>query len=349
MHPEEQPVDSPVVDGAPQLSDEEIDNLPTTMPPISIQMRGFEKTDADEIGAIIYFYIQSLGKFINLERLEAVTVAHDYVETLAAINHGFPSQHVLTPTRDKYGTGIAMTATVLRDGQPRSHIVLDANYMRAIVSEDAVSKQVTVHTLAHECFHVHDLLMQDRAYPGVFGCAIPDYRDGYLFQYAQPCWEEYIAQKFSAPFAAEMETEGYESTFCRVFDGVQDRVKVCIRDYISHKDISRLMVDLHHEYGGMLKYLAYLAGHIRGLEQGFPVAAPKAHKTIEEVQFFSPLFPRFVAALEAMHQTYGEWSGREIFEPLKSVVEDLLKTVGVSFSPRPNGQWFVSVNALYVI
>jgi len=50
-----------------------------------------------------------------------------------------------------------------------------------------------------------------------------------------------------------------------------------------------------------------------------------------------------------MHETYGEWTGREVFEPLKTVVEDLLKTTGIKFSPRPNGQWFMGVNVLQAI
>jgi len=150
---------------------------------------------------------------------------------------------------------------------------------------DSEAGKISFHILAHESVHVHDLLMQDRAYPGVFGAAIPDSRDRYFFQYAQPCWEEYIAQKISACFASDMETEGYESAFCQVFDGVRNRGNNHIKQYVADDDIGKLMIGLHREYGDMLKYLAYLVVHVAGLNQSFSEAAPKANKIIQESPF----------------------------------------------------------------
>ena len=67
------------------------------------------------------------------------------------------------------------------------------------------------------------------------------------------------------------------------------------------------MEQLQVEYGTVLKYSAYLLGHIAGADLSFASDAPKAASLIESKTFFASTFKEMSGTLETMWATYGHW------------------------------------------
>src|SRR5260370_5146881 len=93
----------------------------SSLPPISICLRGFaNQVEADKVGGPARIYLQLFGAFLNLERLEAVTIAHDYDAALGALDTG--TGRTQAATRDGFAVGTAMRVRLLRDGRPKAQL-----------------------------------------------------------------------------------------------------------------------------------------------------------------------------------------------------------------------------------
>lgn len=254
----------------------------STMPDVRITLRAFAaEADAIQVGEIVGAWLRILGAFFSLKRLDGVTVAYDYDQALAELDKGFGSQKLSTATRNEFAVGIAMAVPVLRNGEPRSHLVINAGVVEALKDDENPNHDIAFGVLAHEAAHVHDLEMQDVAFPGVLLLKQVAYREGVLLGLATLCWEEYIASRLSASFQHSQQLEWFETTLCAALQDVRERGNKHIREYRLHSDIGKLMEQIQVEYGAVLKYSAYLLGHVAGADLSFASAAPKAASLIE--------------------------------------------------------------------
>src|ERR1035437_5515323 len=316
----------------------------STTPDVRISLRGFSsEAGAKEMGEIVGIWLRILGACLNLERLEGVTVAYDYDAALAEIDRRSSVRNPLAATRDEFAVGVAMAVPVLRDGQPRSHIVVNAGVVHSLKDESDTNHQFAISILAHEAAHVHDLLMQDRAFPGVILQRQITYRENVLLGIASRCWEEYAASRLSARFEHPKQLEGLESLLCGVLENVRTRGNQHIRDYRLHHDLMKLMEQIVGGYGRLMKYTSYLLGHIGGSQHSFAEASPKASQMIEAREYFAPTFTKLSACLENMWSSYGHWTGLEVFDPLKEIAHSFLKTGGVDIQDREGGAAYIHV------
>jgi hypothetical protein len=107
---------------------EELLKRPSSLPQIAATMRGFSKEEeARDLANVVFGYLRVFGTYLDLERLEAVTIAFDYADALAQIDRG-SVKPVLTPTHDGLAVGVAIAAPVFRDGRPCSHLVLRSSH-----------------------------------------------------------------------------------------------------------------------------------------------------------------------------------------------------------------------------
>jgi hypothetical protein len=116
---------------------EEFLQRPCTLPPFSAHLRGFESDEqAHEVWGEVLNLLNVFGRFWNLERLHAVTLAADYNAALAEIDRGTGTGHVVTATKDDIAIGVAMAVSVLVEGAPRSHLVINAALMLGLREPD---------------------------------------------------------------------------------------------------------------------------------------------------------------------------------------------------------------------
>jgi len=225
-----------------------------------------------------------------------------------------------------------MTPTVMRDGRPYAHMVLNAGVVYCLKDRlDSSAATLAIHILAHEAAHVHDLAREDRAFPRLYGTAITDFRESILFSVAHNCWQEYIASILSAGFGNTPERLGhFESTFYSALYSARERGDAAIIAYRTHSDVNRLVTAIVDIYGKALVYAAYLLGHVAGLGKTIPEAAPKAYRLVQDTPYFQPVFDSLDSELRKMYETYGHWSTTAVFEGVKHVAEDLLNRAGIA-------------------
>jgi hypothetical protein len=237
-----------------ELSEEQITNLlaSSTVPSnLSICLRGFESQEqAKEVGRAVGSFLHLFGTVLNLERLDGVTVAYDYDAALATVETGTASPNQLAATNDSFARGVAMAIRVLREGEVKCHIVAAAGLMSSLRDPNDPAHSLAVGLLAHEAAHVHDLLIQDRAFPGVLLRRSTGYREGVLLQIAQASWDEYAACRLSAEFEHKDQLTWFEDTFCSFAEAARARANEHIRQYRRHSDLTRLVPQVVTEYGG---------------------------------------------------------------------------------------------------
>jgi hypothetical protein len=327
---------------------EEFMRRPSTAPDVGVDLRGFAtREQAQLVGGQVNGFVQMSGRFLNLRRLKEVIVAWDYDAALAGIDRGAPVGKPLKATRDALGVGIAMAPAVLDGGEARAVIVFNAFHMSVFAEPERPEleglRKDMVYTIIHECAHVHDLEMKETCLPGVVLRLQLAPRDGLLFGLIDPCWDEYIACRLSAPFAPESTLRGYEEVFCKSLEDARSHSDAAIRQYRMHRDVERLLAESAGCYKRLLTYAAYLAGHLDGIARDAQDAAPEAMKTIERNAWFKPYFERLKAELQSMHAQYGAWEGISVYEPLKQLAYELLKDSCIDVQPRPNGGAYIHV------
>lgn len=327
---------------------EEFMRRPSTAPDCGVDLRGFAtKEQAERVGASVNGFIQMCGRIFDLRRLKQVIVARDYDESLAVLERGAPVSGPLKATRDGLGVGIAMTPTIIVDGEPRSVIVLNALQMSVFAEPERADleeiRNEMSYTIIHECAHVHDLEMRVKCLPNVILKLQLGPRDGILFPVADACWSEYIACRLSAPFAPASTLQGYVEVFGKSLEGAVGTANAAIRQYRMHRDIERLLGEAAGIYKRLLTYGAYLVGHVDGLSRSIEDAAPDAMRAIERNSWFKPFFERLRRDLSALYGVYGEWKSLEVFEPLMRLVYELLKDRGIDVQAKPDGGAYVNV------
>src|SRR5258707_1222143 len=103
--------------------------LPSTLPPIGIDLRYYANEEfARSVGDAIGAWLHLIGKILNLKRLKQIVVSYKYHEALAEVDQGAPVSGPLKATNDEIAVGIAMTPTVLDEGEAKSVMVLNAEY-----------------------------------------------------------------------------------------------------------------------------------------------------------------------------------------------------------------------------
>jgi hypothetical protein len=327
---------------------DEFDKKPSSLPNVSIDLSGFATEDeARRVGEAIQGYLYLFGKILNMERLHRVIVPYDYDGELARLERGVAGTAALRPTKDEFAVGIAMTPAIIEKGEARSVMVLNAYHMIVLAHPDnpEVEEHVQriVHTLAHECGHVHDLGVQVKCFPDTILKPHTSYKDGVLFGIAYGCWQEYIASRLSAFMGKDFTTSDFEETFCGALEGAKERADAAIRQYRMHGDVNRIVQEVTTEYKRPLIHASYLLGHVDGLGGTIQALAPKASDAAERSSYFNTVFIELAEELRSLYSTYGKWQTLEVYEPLKLLAHDLLKTGGIDIQQMPDGTAHVDI------
>jgi hypothetical protein len=237
-----------------------------------------------------------------------------------------------------------MAPTVLVDGVPRTHLTISAGALVPLLDDESPDYGLARYILAHECGHVHDLAMQDRAFPDVILQSHLSQKEGILQGIAGACWSEYAACRLSARWAAAGQTVLLESTFCSHLEGLRARGKTALLEYQTDKNVGKLLDYIRGQYGNAMKYASYLLGHLDGLGQQLDESAPKAADIIKRKLFFKSVFGRLESCLHSLWESYGEWAGFHVFGLLQDVSEEMLKVAGLRLETMPDERLYVHVS-----
>lgn len=321
--------------GAPQ-------DPPRSIPPnLRLTLRGFagEET-AKRFGRLVLDYVGELSRYLDLSRLDGMTVAFDYDQALLDLDRGYSSEHRLTPSRDRV-LGIAMTPGVLRNGEHKSHILINAAYFVALEDPDHEFFSSAFHLLAHECAHVEVTGAYDRAFPGVLlRRAVATIIEAIRLDVTMACWDEYSACRLSDRWG-EDPMPGYLQTFVSALKETRDDANAAIRAYRRHGDIDRLLLDVSRQYGNLMKFAAYFAGALAG--RGGALAEIEEAAQALDGHWFEEFYHRLISELERLTLDFGTWQSESDFDEIGDLVIDVLADGGVFIAPQADGGALVDV------
>lgn len=320
-----------------------------------VTVRGFAaeaEAVAQKLGRAVVTYFQILSRFMDLSRVERVIVAADYTAALAEVDRGIETKNILVATKDELMTGVAMTPAVLRDGVLRCQVLLDANFVIAMLERDSLPIAVSDdefkemgeqahYLIAHEAGHAHDQAVIDRQLPGwILREPLRHYESGA----ALTSLSEYTACRLSATFGGGRETKNYEETFAKALATTREEGNRIIIAYRTHADLSSFVNEFIPLYTRLVKAYSYLLGHLDGLGQRIEDAAPTAYQAVQNTAWFTDLAKRWHEALQQGWEIYGTWkSPEEMYMPLQRVFHDVLRKGGIDVQPRPDGQFYIDI------
>jgi hypothetical protein len=298
-----------------------------------------DESACHSLGNQVGGFTRELSRYIDLSNLDGLTLGGDYARALAEIDRGYPSTIVLTPSND-VAVGIAMTPSVIRDGQLKSHIVLNAGLMDALRDDRHELFRFALHTLAHECAHVEITGAFDRCFPNVLlRSKRADLQDQCRWDVILACWDEYAACRISAGFG-EDPTDGYQETLVQALKTARDKANTAIRAYRWHGDHARIVREVYAEYGRLMKYAAYLFGDLDA--RGQTVDDRPALAAALEGHFFAARLAQLQQALRVIFDGFGAWTDETLFEAIGDIVDDLATEGGVVVTKTTPG--FVKID-----
>jgi hypothetical protein len=315
-----------------------------TAPEFSVTVQGLEEEPARLLGEKVHGYICGLSRFIDIERLDGVTVALDYPAALAQLDRGFQTSQRLSATDSEIAVGTGMAPAVLREGVVKTHIVLNANMVWPLMSSEHEMQKLAIYLLAHECAHVEVQKGNDLAMPGTLLQRIAgDIEESVRWQIIMACWDEYAASRTSASFG--MQWQAYEETFVASLKETWDRANGHIRAYRYHSNHDQVLGEVAGGYGNLMKYASYLLGDLHG--QGLDInAAENAKRELGE-DWFGPYFERLG---EVLADAWGHRGGpgfRECAEAIGSIAIEVIEEGGLYFQKQPDGQVRIDIPLTY--
>ncbi len=336
---------------AEALSDEP-EEIPDARPPatapanISVSLTGSfaDEEAARQFGHHVAVLIRALSSYIDLERLDGVTIADDYDGALQRLDRGFQATQPLSRSNDERITGVAMAATVIRAGVVKSHLVFFRPSITAITDEaDTDGRQDALYTIAHECGHVEDLKLRDTACPGVLLSQTFSRADlAVLQQAAAATWVEYAACRVSAPFASDRQVGHYVTGLRSTLEGARDRSNGAIRTYRLHGDVDRVLREATPHVIEPLRMFAYLLGTLDGHGRTLEESAPELAELIARGPY-AAAFANASSSLRDLWKRRGTWVGIEAFDPLCHISRVCLEEAGMFFRVLPDGGVWVDV------
>jgi hypothetical protein len=323
-------------------------NVPPSTAPASMRLSlsgSFASEEAArQFGNHVAELIGALSRFMDLERLDGITIADDYDGALARLDRGFKANRPLSRSNDERIVGVAMAAPVLRNGVAKSHLVFYRPAITAITDEaDTEAKRDALYTIAHECGHVADRKAQDEAFPGVLLALDTRRLDvAMIYDAAVTLWEEYAACRASAGFAYDRQVAHYVIALSTTLAGARERSNASIRAYRVHGDLDRLLREAPPHVAEPLRMYAYLLGTLDGHERTLEEAAPHLVDAIAQ-SAYEAAFEHAAAALRGLWDSRGTWTGQHVFDPLCAMVRLCLQEAGIIFHALSDGRVSVDV------
>lgn len=304
-------------------------------------LRAFESEEkARQVGDFVAGYVHELSRYIDLHNLDGITIAFDYREALRDVDLGFETTQTLEPTDDEV-VGIAMTASVLRHGRVKSHMVFNAAFMMAIVDSKSEGFGIALHTLAHECAHVEVVGKLDAAFPGeTINARFNSMHAARRRSVILSCWEEYEVTRLCARFGDDP-TSSYESIFVDQLRSARPAANKLIIAYRTHGDVDRLLTGIYGVYANVVKYASYLLGTLHG--RGRSLTDLPATAAALTDHWFAPYVDRLLQAYDAIAVDYGKWTDRSTFEVVGDLIDEMLAEGGVIVTDLGDGRQYVAV------
>ncbi len=309
---------------------------------VSISLQGFaEECDAIRIGRLMGDVIAAIGEYIDLERLEGVTIAYDYEGALRGIDCGYETDMQNSPTRDSSGVGVAMAKHILVGDCVKIHIVFNALYIEPLDDPEHELFREVVSLIAHECAHVEDMKVFDSKFPGVL-LKQKMLASNYQFDAIYPAWQEYSACRISSKFCSEGTLKAHLDILESSLSCSLQECRAAIRTYRLHGDILRVWKEAGVPLFAPMRYVSYLFGYIDGIGLNME-ECPRLVSLIDENDFYCSHLRALHAEFQALWNSRDIWESLDVFSNLNRISDGLYAAGGLRFEVLENGNVYIDV------
>lgn len=295
-------------------------------PDIDVVLMGFpdESVLNARFEEAIRYIIAGCGRFMDLSRLDGVTIGFDYDEALASVCLGYESSVAKTYTNTGDLIGVAKVLRVFRNNQVKAHIVYNAGVLRALADPQSVVFPSTLNLIAHELGHVGALGWFEKHSPGIMLKPFDgDWLRWQIMDAAHTCWDEYAACRLAAVFPSQDVEANYLDISIRQSANVFATAHESIKSYRTHADIGRVILDASRPVCNAFKFIAYYLGNYDGSHQD---GGEFNDGSFNELSDFVEAFH---LALRDAWETRLAWRGFSGLEGVFEVLIDALHAAGM--------------------
>lgn len=298
-----------------------------------------DQPTSERIAAILYAMTAELCRVMPLDRLDGMTLAHDYPVALCELDRGFAATSV-SPTQEEYAVGIAMSPLVIRAGLAKRHIVMRGDIGHWLLSENETDRRFALHTTVQQLALVACTQIVDETLPGALFGGIEDNYEAFLHPCVNAAWSGYFSSRASATFSPDI-GQGYLEILRTVLNRARNEILPARLAYRFHGDIDELLAVALPRIEEVLRFSAKVLGHYDGLQRE-ALDDKSLAEILQELGLYD-WFLLFGGELSLLCSRVGRWSSVDEFLTLNRHVERLLWQFGLFPWKTENGEIRVEV------
>lgn len=291
----------------------------------------------------IHSILSVLSQNIDLSNMDGVTLSHDYDKSLAELDRGYETNYVLTATRD-VAIGVAMAPSVIRNGELKTHLVLNAHYVLNLLEEPGEETEYfwqALHLVAHECAHVEVTATFDQCFPNwLLRKSHSNILDNFRWQAILAAWDEYEVCWIVGSIGYDP-TKGYLETFIGVLNKTRSDCYANIKNYRIHGDVGRIVAEVYGALANLIKYASYYLGAKHRISPNDAAIDPL--REVPEFSWFEGFFAKIETAMKNLHKGYGKWSDQSGFEAIGDIFEEMAEDIGIFATRQTDGEIYFDI------
>ena len=306
----------------------------------SLTCRGFSDSDTvAALGGVMSSIVHEIGRDIPLTRLDGFTFATDYVAALEQLDRGDPALGIEGSPPRKYGDGVAKCVQVVREGESKEHVVLEAGFAIGLLGADEDVRSLSIHMVVSMLSHI--------AHGTLYGTQFGDLPQGSadcvatrLHGAVSGAPGRYFAARASA-FADPKSGERYAELVRRSLGSAHESIRTARLAYRVDNNVSGLLGTALVHISFVLSHAAEWLGHRDGLpsDEPFPGSSLPEDLKSYSLHLWLDLFGR---DLKRLYDTDRQVASASVLL-LGRHVERLLWTVQICPWPTQDGTLYVSV------
>jgi hypothetical protein len=295
---------------------------PPKLPPFAYTFRGVDDEDIrNALVAAMSPLANFMSRIVPLDGLDGITVAIDYHTALAELDRGIATSDKIEPTVESFGTGVAMSSGVVRDGRFKTHVTFEANIIAGLLSEDAEIKGLSTHTFMHELGHVAEHTLDWERFGDAMLKPFDDKYEFELYRQSHSCWSEYYASRVSASWGADA-LDGLRELLEGALEQLNTRV-TSARGTVGPLGGARnddAAMEIIGQVAKLMKFAGYVIGHARGAGVD-PLEDGSVHRSLLDEVDLSEWFDELTGTLDAIYDSRDQWADLSAFYPLHRAFE----------------------------
>lgn len=302
-------------------------------------------TNLDEISKALSGLFNTLGKALDLTRLEGITFAFDYHEALKALDRGDDRLGSPETVSEDNGIGVAQAPIVIREGEIRFRIIARAAVALLLIDTDEAAFESAVRILANQAANIDLETQIEAAMPGTLLSPQKTAFDGMIVSVAYPAAHAYLGWRLTSQLTgtSKQALEEAKNGFLIALDAYGEDIPRALAAYQSSHDLDVMFASLTVVCRAVLTELATYLGQAVTSDED-PISDPAVTEALE-VHGLADWARRYSVELNRLWRGYGTWSDFGEFTKFGRHFERLLWRFGVFIWPE-NGRTFVRVTPI---